>query len=44
MMLGAKWLMQLGIYASNLEEQFTEFPWQGQHYNHMGLNVSSQEK
>lgn len=27
--LGAEWLMQLGSYTTNLEEQFMEFNYQG---------------
>lgn len=32
MVLGVEWLMQLGTYATNLEEQFMEFKWQGRNY------------
>jgi hypothetical protein len=35
MVLGVEWLIQLESYATNLEEQFMEFNWQGQHYNYM---------
>jgi hypothetical protein len=36
MVLGAKWLMQLGTYATNLQEQFMEFKWQGKNYKLYG--------
>jgi hypothetical protein len=29
MVLGIEWLMQLGTYAANLQEQLMEFKWQG---------------
>ena len=32
MVLGAKWLMQLGTYTTNLEEQFTDFHLHVKHY------------
>jgi hypothetical protein len=36
MVLGAEWLMQLGTYATNLQEQFMEFKWQGKNYKVYG--------
>ena len=39
--LGAEWLIQLGCYTTNLEEQFMEFNWQGRHYKLNGANTSS---
>ena len=30
--LGVEWLMQLGTYASNLQEQFMEFKWKKKKY------------
>jgi hypothetical protein len=44
MVLGAKWLMQLGSYTTNLEEQFMEFNWQGQHYKLYGVEGSTLKK
>lgn len=37
--LGSEWLMQLGNYTTNLEEQFTEFNWKGQHYKLYSVDV-----
>ena len=39
--LGAEWLIQLGSYTTNLEEQFMEFNWQGRHHKLYGVNASS---
>jgi hypothetical protein len=36
MVLGAEWLMQLGTYATNLQEQFMEFKWHGKNYKLYG--------
>jgi hypothetical protein len=36
MVLGAEWLVQLGTYATNLQEQFMEFKWQGKSYKLYG--------
>jgi len=36
MVLGEKWFIHLRIYATNLEEQFMEFNWQGRHYKLYG--------
>jgi hypothetical protein len=44
MVLGAEWLMQLGTYTTNLEEQFMEFNWQGQHYKLYGVEGSTLKK
>lgn len=44
MVLGVKWLMQLGTYSTNLEEQFMEFKLQGQHYNMYGGEGSTLKK
>jgi hypothetical protein len=44
MVLGAEWLIQLGSYATNLEEQFMEFNWQGQHYKLYGVKGSTLKK
>jgi hypothetical protein len=44
MVLGAEWLIQLGSYATNLEEQFMEFNWQGQHYKLYGVEGSTLKK
>jgi hypothetical protein len=37
MVVGAEWLMQLGTYATNLQEQLMEFKWQGMKYKVYGL-------
>ena len=39
--LGAKWLIQLGSYTTNLEEQFPECNWQGRHYKLYGVNSTN---
>jgi hypothetical protein len=44
MVLGAKWLIQFGSYATNLEEQFMEFNWQGQHSKLYGGEGSTLKK
>jgi hypothetical protein len=36
MVLGVEWLMQLGTYATNLQDQFMEFKWQGKNYKVYG--------
>ena len=36
MVLGVEWLMQLGTYASNLQEQFIEFKWKKKKYKLYG--------
>ena len=37
MVLGAEWLIQLGTYATNLQEQYIEFRWKGNNYKLYGL-------
>jgi hypothetical protein len=44
MVLSADWLIQLGSYATNLEEQFMEFNWQGQPYKLYGFEGSTLKK
>jgi hypothetical protein len=41
MVLGAEWLMQLGTYATNLQEQFMEFKWQGKNYKLYGSGTQN---
>lgn len=36
MVVGAEWLMQLGVCTTNLEEQFMEFHFHGKHYKLYG--------
>jgi hypothetical protein len=36
MVLGEKWLVPLGTYATNLQEQFMEFKWKGKSYKLYG--------
>jgi len=42
--LGAKCLMWLGSYTTNLDERFMEFNWQGQHYKLYGFEASTLKK
>ena len=44
MVLGLEWLMQLGKYSTNLEEQFIEFNLQIQHYKLYGVEASTLKK
>jgi hypothetical protein len=44
MVLGAEWLMQLGTYATNLQQQFMEFKWQGKNYNEYGSNANPESR
>ena len=44
MVLGNEWFSQLGIYTTNLKEQFMEFNWQEQHYKLHAAQNSTLEK
>jgi hypothetical protein len=37
--LGVERLIQLGTYATNLQEQFMEFKWQGKNYKVYGSKI-----
>jgi hypothetical protein len=37
MVLGAKWLTQLGTYTTNLQEHFMQFKWHEKNYKLYGL-------
>jgi hypothetical protein len=39
MVLGVEWLMQMGTYTTNLQEQFMEFKWQGKNHELYGLGT-----
>jgi hypothetical protein len=43
MVLHVEWLMKLGTYTTNLEEQFMEFNWKGQHYKLYGSTLKKGE-
>ena len=39
--LGVEWLIQLGTYASNLQEQFMEFKWKKKKYKLYGSQIQN---
>jgi hypothetical protein len=43
MVLGEEWLMQMGTYATNLQEQFMEFKWQGKNYKLYGSGSQNRQ-
>jgi phage-related protein len=41
MVLGVEWLIQLGSYATKLEEKFMELNWQGNRYKPYSIEGST---